>query len=624
MNARDDLPHPPAPGTAMIMRAALLLLMALANTAAPAAAQQRANPRFDATVADPAFPAGEGPRVLFDDAHHNFHTSDGRYAPFVQLMRADGFRVASNRDVFTAGTLRGHDILVISSARGAPLGQPGQAQPAFTETEADAVAAWVHAGGGLLLITDHPPAATPPRRMAERFGITLIDAAPRDTLHFLDGPNTLVFSRPHGTLADHSITRGRHGEERIRRVVTFSGNSIVPPSGADVLLRLPQTALEGYARPPVGDTIVNVFVPAVGTAQGIALVHGRGRVVILGEAAAWTSQIFGEGPVVTGMDEPGFDNRQFILNVMRWLGGLLPATVASGPLPDTAFDPAIDRPVHDGDGPRVAIDSRHHNLFTRDGRLTAFSTLLAADGYRTASIAGRFTPASLEEADLLVIAGPRGEAVECAGVAHWLGSTDCAAAGAALDDGEIEALTAWVRDGGALLLALEPFPSDEAARNLARAFGIDVTGGFAFDWLHAENGRPDRIRFEADSGSIAEHEITRDVDRIVLFGATALSLSESAEATPLPLLRYAEPAIAQLPIRTRRDTLEMRSIPIDDHAAAFALRWGRGRVVVIADADLLTSQRFEEDERPVGLGGPGGHANRRFVRNLLRWLTAGR
>lgn len=24
-------------------------------------------------------------RVLFDDAHHNVHTSDGRYKPFVEL-----------------------------------------------------------------------------------------------------------------------------------------------------------------------------------------------------------------------------------------------------------------------------------------------------------------------------------------------------------------------------------------------------------------------------------------------------------------------------------------------------------------------------------------------------------
>lgn len=578
--------------------------------------QQRANPDFDATVPRPAYDPGEGPRILFDNAHHNFHTSNGRYEPFVRLMVADGFRVTSNDAPFSPESLAGHDILVISSARGAPPGRPGETDPAFTPEEVTAVRDWVLAGGGLLLITDHPPAATPPRVLAEQFGITLIDAAPRDTIHFLDGPGALIFSRPHRTLEDHPITRGRDPSERVQRVVTFTGNSIVPPAEAAVLLRLPRTALEGYSRPPAGDTLVSAFVPAVGTAQGVALSHGRGRVVALGEAAAWTSQIFGDGTEATGMDEPGFDNRRFILNTMRWLAGLLPETAPAWPLPDPGYDPALDRPTYSGQRPRVALDAGHDNLFTLDGRFAPLAALLAADGFRAAAHEGPIARAVLDEFDVLVIAGPRASPADCGTAVHWLGHDDCSAARPAFTHEEIAAVGAWVRDGGALLLALDPFPSASAARDLAAALGVEVTGGHAFDWLH-QVGSADWVSFHADSATIAEHPITRDVDHVVAFTTTSLSVPEGAIA----LLTFASPAVEVLPARIRADTIELATLPIAGRAAAVALSHGRGRVAMLGDADLLTSQLFEGAGAPVGLDGPPGHHNRLFTLNLFRWLA---
>jgi uncharacterized membrane protein len=607
-----------SPGPRSARRAILLpvtVLLSLHASALPA--QQRANPDFDPTVSNPAYAPGEGPRILFDDAHDNFHTSDGRYEPFVRLMTADGFRLASNRAPFSAESLAGHDILVISSARGAPLGEPGQADPAFTAEEADVVRDWVRDGGALLLITDHPPAATPPRPLAERFGITLVDATPRDTVHFWEHPGQLVFSRPHGTLRDHAITRGRDPGERVQRVITFAGNSIIPPPEASVLLRLAATAVEGYNRDPAGDTMVNVVVPATGAAQGIALTHGRGRVVALGEAAAWSSQVFGDGHEVTGMDAPGFDNRQFILNVMRWLGGLLPESVMASPAPDTDFDPAIARATFERDGPRVLFDAGHHSLFTIDGRFGPLAALLASDGYEPAAVDGPLARASLADADVLVIAGPRAAPVDCAGVAHAFGSEDCAAARSAFAPDEIEEIEGWVREGGALLLALDAFPSAAAGRELARAFDVHVAGGYALDWIHRVGPGIAWITFAVDSGTVMEHPITRDVSRAVLFGSTSLAAPDAGTA----LLLFASPAIEELPARLRADTMEIRRVPIAGRAAAVALPWGSGRVVILGDAELLTSQRFDWHDGPVGLDAPPGHDNRRFALNLFRWLS---
>ena len=43
----------------------------------PAIAQQAPDPEFNTSVENPAYKK-DGPRVMFDEAHHNFHTTEGR------------------------------------------------------------------------------------------------------------------------------------------------------------------------------------------------------------------------------------------------------------------------------------------------------------------------------------------------------------------------------------------------------------------------------------------------------------------------------------------------------------------------------------------------------------------
>jgi hypothetical protein len=64
-------------------------------------------------------------------------------------------------------------------------------------------------------------------------------------------------------------------------------------------------------------------VSAAGRAQGIALKAGKGRVVIMGEAAMLSAQISGPNKMPMGMNVPGNDNKQLALNIMHWLSGLL-------------------------------------------------------------------------------------------------------------------------------------------------------------------------------------------------------------------------------------------------------------------------------------------------------------
>src|ERR1044071_1614118 len=107
---------------------ALLLL-----TCVPAMAQQAPDPEFNTSVENPAYKR-EGPRVMFDEAHHNFHTTEGRYKPFVDLMLNDGYRVIRNRQPFSKTTLGSFKILVIANALGAEEDDDeGADKTAFTD-----------------------------------------------------------------------------------------------------------------------------------------------------------------------------------------------------------------------------------------------------------------------------------------------------------------------------------------------------------------------------------------------------------------------------------------------------------------------------------------------------------
>jgi hypothetical protein len=67
---------------------------------------------------------------------------------------------------------------------------------------------------------------------------------------------------------------------------------------------------------------------AEGKAQGLAMRIGKGRIVVLGEAALLSAQISRytdrePRDMTIGMNTAGNDDRQFALNVFHWLSGLL-------------------------------------------------------------------------------------------------------------------------------------------------------------------------------------------------------------------------------------------------------------------------------------------------------------
>lgn len=302
--------------------------------AAVAFGQQMADPNFDANVAKPAY-TKKHPKVLFDEAHDNFHTVAGRYKPFVDLLTNDGYAITANKEKFQAKTLAGYDILLIANATGPdPNSQVGES--AFSDEECDVVQTWVKGGGSLLLIADHAPFGGAAEKLALRFEINMSKGHTGDPNNHDPLTNSmtfLVYTRENKLLGDHAVTKGRNATERINNVLTFTGQSLKGPAGSVAFLKVSDTAFDRLpkgAPVPAGVTVTETpngpTVSAAGRAQGIALKYGKGRVVVLGEAAMMSAQVvkFGDRPdLIMGMNRSGIDNRQLALNIMHWLSHLL-------------------------------------------------------------------------------------------------------------------------------------------------------------------------------------------------------------------------------------------------------------------------------------------------------------
>lgn len=307
-----------------LLALALLLVSAVGYLAMFPVGQQP-DRTFDARVASPAYPSHH-PLALFDEGHYNAHSLSGGFAPFRELLRNDGYRVEATTERFSTRGLARADVLVIVNAAGGsnpklfgfnlePLRRGRRDAPAFRTAEVEAIRKWVAGGGSLLLVADHYPFGPAAASLAAAFGVTMhggFAEVPKAYRGRQDS-GSIDFSRANGLLADSPIANGRGTTERITEVLSFTGQSLDAP-GAIALLDLPPTAIESVPPPPVFKD-----QPA-GKSQGVALSYGRGRVVVLGEAGMLTAQV-SEGHKF-GMNVPGIDNRQFVLNTMHWLTGL--------------------------------------------------------------------------------------------------------------------------------------------------------------------------------------------------------------------------------------------------------------------------------------------------------------
>jgi hypothetical protein len=121
------------------------------------------------------------------------------------------------------------------------------------------------------------------------------------------------FYRGNQSLANNEITRG------VDTVVTFTGSAFKIPKGATPILALknytismPRVAWQFEEDTPTLDS--KEFY------QGAYMKYGKGKIVVMGEAAMFTAQLAGPNQNRVGMNRPeAQQNCQLLLNIIHWL-----------------------------------------------------------------------------------------------------------------------------------------------------------------------------------------------------------------------------------------------------------------------------------------------------------------
>lgn len=292
------------------MKAVLFSVCCLYGTLV--AAQQVSDTAFTYHNPAPNRAPGKGSVVMVDAAHANFHTLEGRYAPFGKVLAGDGYQLVSNTATLEEKNLKKCRILVISNPLDTSnLGGRWQLPnpSAFSAAEIDAIHQWVKSGGRLLLIADHMPFAGAAQELARRFGFEFLNC------FAMDNRNRALerFYKGNKTLADNELTKG------IDTVITFTGSAFRIPGKAKPILALrnysllsPRIAWQFDEDTPIQSS--------EGYYQGAYMTYGKGKLVMMGEAAMFTAQLSGPNRSPVGLNVPAArQNGKLLLNLIRWL-----------------------------------------------------------------------------------------------------------------------------------------------------------------------------------------------------------------------------------------------------------------------------------------------------------------
>ena len=279
-----------------------------------------ADTTYSPKIHNPLYILGKGSVVFIDEGHHNFHTKNGRYKAFSNLLEQDGYSVKVNKGTFNQLDLAKGKILVISNALN-ESNVRSWVRPypsAFTTNEIEVVREWVYDGGSLFLIADHMPCAGAAKDLARAFEFEFTNGFVLDTIS--TGP--AYFNLQEGTLTECIITKGRDTTENVEQIATFVGQAFKIPHDATSILTFNKNYVNFLPDTAYVFNNETTRINAEGWSQGAYKKYGKGKIVVFGEAAMFTAQLQGPEKIKLGMNSVvAAENYQLLLNIIHWLDG---------------------------------------------------------------------------------------------------------------------------------------------------------------------------------------------------------------------------------------------------------------------------------------------------------------
>ncbi|WP_440055448.1 DUF4350 domain-containing protein [Pseudoalteromonas sp. T1lg65] len=292
---------------------------------------QDADPTFIPKNTLKSFSKENSPVVLVDEAHHNFLTASGRYKPFSQVLKSDGYTVRSTTSYLTLEHLKNADILVIANAldKNRSDWNPPFTN-AFNDEEVSNIKKWLHQGGSLFLVADHTPFPKVIENLTSELGFVFSNGHVGHAMFHTDNNTlgaheiTLRESKPtssyYAPTSLVSMTENQSQFLGITQVRSFGGSAFKPPKEATSLLTLGQSAVSILPEVPFEVTADTPRVSVASWSQGAVMRLGKGRVAVFAEGMMFSSQLDTKTGNKIGLVSAGAEqNERFLLNVMAWL-----------------------------------------------------------------------------------------------------------------------------------------------------------------------------------------------------------------------------------------------------------------------------------------------------------------
>lgn len=275
---------------------------------------------FVPEVNKPTYQKEESPKILLDNAHHNFLIQWDFIKPFSDLVKADGYNAVVDSLKFTPEYLNRFDIVMIITALPFDFTTKNEVtvENTFSKQEINNLYDWVNDGGSLLVFTEHAPFDQAINPLLNKFDISTSIGTTIDTVHYdkeIGKTGWIEFSNENGLLNNsHPIIQGKSISSRVNRLLTFGGSGLKGENFTN-LLRLSESSeniMHSTGVGPIGK----------GNSQGLAGAFGKGKIVALGDSNGFVAMIFNEDDGTkqkAGMNLENYDWKQFVLNTLHWL-----------------------------------------------------------------------------------------------------------------------------------------------------------------------------------------------------------------------------------------------------------------------------------------------------------------
>lgn len=271
---------------------------------------------------------------------------------------------------------------------------------------------------------------------------------------------------------------------------------------------------------------------------------------------------------------------------------------------DTLYSPDISNPVYKkGEGSIILIDEAHHNFHSRSGRFKPFAHVLEKDGYLVQASSELFTTESLNKGKILVISN----ALHESNTQQWTLPTP-----SAFTDDEINAVNAWVKNGGSLFLIADHMPFPGAAEKLAASFGFKFYNGFAMKKGGADIFVPGNgLMINTLTKGRNEKE---SIASLQTFTGQAFQIPKDAQPIIVLNSKY-EIKMPETAWEFEKDT---RTVSGENMAQGAYMKYGDGRIVVFGEAAMFTAQL--QGKNKMGMNTKSASQNAQFLLNVIHYL----